>query len=140
MGLNDLAALAERYIGLVKETEDVRAQMRRLLANGSDPHPADPQPIARPTLARRLGETKKPQASIPAAASAKGREARMVIAAQEEARIMEILSSNPLRTSEAARLTGSALTTCAARLARLQARGLVSRDADERWSASAAPS
>ena len=138
--MNDLVALAERYIGLVKETEDVRARMRRLLANGVDPHPADPPPTARPTSVRRLDAKKKPRASTPAAASAKGREARMALAAQEEARIVELVSSKPLRTSEAARLTGSALTTCAARLVRLQARGLVERNVDERWSASVGPS
>lgn len=137
--LSNLVDLATRFVSLSRELDVTRAAMLTALTNGAGEKVSLPfvQSEAKPPP-RQPPAKKQPHANgAKPAAGAVSREHVMATAAQEEARITEILASRPLRTSEVARLAGTPLTTCAARLARLSARGLVSRDAAERWSASA---
>jgi hypothetical protein len=134
-GLNDPVTLAERYIGLVKETEDVRAQMRRLLANGAD---------SNPTVAARAGVTTSSQRSSAKYAKAQpskaaSRQRVMAEAAKAETQVLEILKTETdgLKTADIARRAGMPPTSVQNRLMRLQRAGLIERSADERWSASA---
>ena len=135
--MSDLVDLATRFVSLSRELDVTRAAMLTALTDGAGEKVSLPfvQPKAKPPPRSAAKKQSHANGAKPAA-GAVSRETRTALAAQEETRIVEILSSEPLRTSEVARLAGSALTICAARLARLQARGLVSRDADERWGVS----
>jgi MarR family len=136
--LSDLVELATRFVSLSAELDAIRAGMKRLLLNGGGG--VEPPGLERPTIARRLGEKKKPQG-----ANAKGRDAKeqsqhpnALKAKTAETRILEILKAeiNGLKTIDLSRATGMPSTSTQNRLARLQARGLVERSEDEKWIAS----
>jgi hypothetical protein len=152
--LNDLVDLATRFVSLSAELDTIRAGMKRLLLNGGGG--VEPPGLARPTIARRLGEKKKPQAPEALAGakrrrtvSAKGRSAAAprrrpqirhpaaLKAEAAETQILEILKAdtNGMKTIDISRATGMPPTSTQNRLTRLQRAGLIERSADERWSA-----
>jgi DNA-binding transcriptional ArsR family regulator len=143
MGLSDLVDLATRFVALSAELDTIRAGMKRLLLNGGGG--VEPPGLERPTLARRLGEKKKPQA-----ANVKRRDAKEQLQPQHpnalkakaaETQIFELLraETDGMKTIDVARATGMPPTSVQNRLSRLQRAGLIERSADERWSAASAP-
>ena len=67
--MSELVQLAERFIQASAELDAIRSAMKKLLLNGSDPHP--PRPTQPPGQARgaRAAKKKKPQKQHPSAVS-----------------------------------------------------------------------
>jgi hypothetical protein len=118
----DLLVLAEKYVALTGEIEDVRRAMLSCLTNGAGEIPLRPRPPAR---RRPGGSQQHPNAAAAAAA---------------ERKTIELLRSSPgLGTAAIAKATGAKVNTTSERLKRLQARGQVARADGGGWSAAASP-
>ena len=115
-----LVELARKFVALSDQLEAVRGQIARAVANGAAgeaSHPTQP--------ARSSGGT---QSKHPAA----------IKAAEAERAIIELLKATPgMGTTEIARATDSKTPTTVERLRRLQAKGVIERDASAGWAASA---
>jgi uncharacterized membrane protein len=110
-----LLALAEKYVTLETEIADVRREMLLALSNGHDPAP-------RPTKARS------------------SRPGMLQRSAERDQQALDLIRAQPgLRTAELARRLDGAKGTVANRLERLQAKGLVQRDANGAWSSISTP-
>jgi hypothetical protein len=136
----DLVELAERLIRATAEVETVREAMKRLLLNGG----GGESPKPNPPRAQRLGgqesqsESRSKSQSRPRSFSQPHPNAAK--AAAEEGRILKLLQNQPgLKGAEIARTLTVKPNTASQRLARLSARGAISRGADGAWTASAAP-
>jgi hypothetical protein len=127
MAQADLVALAEKFVRLSAEIEDVRRAMAAALGNGADSHP--PPPFERPARpGARPGP--KPGAAHPAKARA----------AKAEAQIVALLQEKPgCRTAQVAEATASKSSATIDRLRRLRDRGLVSGGGAEGWTATSGP-
>jgi hypothetical protein len=114
----DLRVLAEKYVVLTGEIEDVRRAMLACLANGAEPK-------ENPTRAKRPG--------------AKGPQHPNAIAAQQaEMKIVELLRETPgLKSAQIAKATGAKANTVTERLKRLKARHLITPAEGGGWTAAA---
>jgi hypothetical protein len=115
--MHDLRALAEKYVVLTGQIEEVRSAMLVCLtANGADANPHQP--------ARRPGggqATQHPKA----------------LAAQEvEAKILDLLRARPMRLAEIVTAMEARQSTTSERLRRLRQRGLVALVDGGAWAAS----
>jgi hypothetical protein len=122
--MSDLVELARRYVSLSDQLESVRGEIKLAVLNGEGPR-ENPTPAERPGLKRSQSNHPNAQA-----------------AAQEEARIIELIKSQPgLRSAEIARQTNAKANTTVQRLQRMESRGLIVRldGKDSGWTASAAP-
>jgi hypothetical protein len=116
----DLRVLAEKYVTLTGEVEDVRRAMLACLTNGA----GDAAITARPIKpAKKAGGSKTSHPHIKAAAEA-------------EARILELIREQPLKTSEIAKATGAKVNTVTERMKRLRDKGMAT-SGDSGWRASA---
>jgi hypothetical protein len=116
----DLRVLAEKYVALTGEIEDVRRAMLACLTNGG-------------------GEPPKIPFSRPARQASGGRHPKAVEAAKAEEAIVDLLRTKPgLKTSELAKSSGAKKSTVAERLRRLRARGQVTGGGDSGWTAASA--
>lgn len=119
--MSGLVELARQYVSLSYQLDDVRNQIKRAVLNGGGDAVVTTRPIQ---PARKAGGSKP---SPPA---------RIVAAAQAEAKIIELIREKPLRTSEIARATKSKTNTTIERLKRLRAKGQALSDGGE-WRAAA---
>ena len=114
----DLRVLAEKYVTLTGEIEDVRRAMLACLTNGAGAEPV-----------RHTKPARSPGGSHPNA----------VLAAAAEAKIIELLKATPgLRTTQIAKQTHCKVNTTTQRLQRMKDRGVIERLDDSGWTASAA--
>jgi hypothetical protein len=112
---HDLRSLAETYVRLETELEDVRRAMLAALTNGAAP--ANPTP--------RSGS--KPGSD------------RFREAAEAEDRIVTLLRNQPgLKTAEIAKETAGKLNTVTERLKRLRTKGMVTGGGSDGWSVATA--
>jgi hypothetical protein len=103
----DLRALAEKYVALNGESDDVRREVLACLTNGGGAKPV------RPTSAPRRGE---PASQHPNAAKA----------AKIDEKVIDLLKATPgMKVSELAKATSSKTSTTSERLRRMRARQLV---------------
>ena len=116
----DLVGLAQRYVALSSELEDVRNQMRLALANDGGEAPARPtQGSPRKAAGQEHPAAKK--------------------AAVVEGEIMALLRDKPgVGTAEVARATASKTSTTVERLRRLREKGMVTGGGNAGWSATEA--
>src|SRR5271166_6460142 len=118
MGSDDLVALAKRFVDLTAELDATRDAMRRLLMNG-----AGGEAAPRPTQAARRGDEPPPAA-------------KMIEAAANEARIIEVLKKQPgMGVTALAEAMSAKKSTTAERLRRLREKGLVEAAESGGWSA-----
>ena len=116
----DLRALAEKYVTLTEEIDDVRRDMLACLTNGTGANPV------RPTSAPRRGE---PASQHPNAAKA----------AKVDQQVLDLLKATPgMKVSELAKLTASKTSATSERLRRMRARQLVAPVDGGGWQAVAA--
>jgi hypothetical protein len=114
--MEDLRGLAERFVRLSSELEEVRAGMLAALTmNGAGE--------GRPFVLARTEP---------------GQRATVVAARAAEAAIIERLRERPMGTAELARVTGSPVVTVQDRLRRLRARGAISGGGSSGWVATPA--
>jgi hypothetical protein len=112
--MTDLCALAQRYVSLTTELEDVRQQMKTALLNGGGSE------TARPPTSPRQGRNER-------------RELLETSAARDEA-VMALLKDGPMSQAALVRAIGVAQSTTQQRLQRLLAKGLLARSDDGDWS------
>ena len=112
--MSDLRALAEEYVALTGQIEEVRRAMLAFLTNGTDPNPTRP--------ARSSGGSQHPNAKAAKAA---------------EERILELLKTRPMRMAEIAAEMQARPSTTSERLRRLRQRGLAGPVDGGAWAASA---
>jgi hypothetical protein len=105
--------LAQRLCDLDCEAEDVRNQMRKLLANGAGGEPS-PRPTSNQKGCKRA--------------------AMLEEASEAEGQIIAALKDGPQRHAGVLKATGQRATSTSVRLARLQAKGLVQHGDDSSWS------
>jgi hypothetical protein len=117
--VNDLVELARRFVSLSDELESVRGEIKHAVLNGGGSAAITP----RPTPARKAGGSKSSHPHIKAAA-------------QAEARILELIRDQPLKTSEIAKATGAKVNTVTERMKRLRDKGMAV-SGDSGWRASA---
>jgi DNA-binding NtrC family response regulator len=108
--VGDLRALAERYVTLTGEVEDVRRAMLACLTNG-----AGESPVVRPTSAR----------SKPGEKGSRSKHPNAQLAAEAEGQILDLLKTRPMRMAEIASEMGAKQTTTTERLRRLRERGQI---------------
>jgi hypothetical protein len=114
----DLRVLAEKYVALSGEIEDVRRAMLGCLTNGAGDAAVTPRPIQ---TARASGGKQHPNA---------------IAAQQAEAKIVELLRETPgLKSAQIAKETRAKVNTTIERLKRLKARGQVQGGGDDGWQA-----
>ena len=104
-----LVELARQYVSLSEQLEGVREQIKLAVLNGGAGDAA--------ITARPIKPAKK-------AGGAKSSHPHIAAAAQAEARILELIRDQPLKTSQIASATNSKLNTVGERLKRLRDKGL----------------
>jgi hypothetical protein len=113
---DELVELAKRYSELSDELVDVRRRMLSCLTNSAG------EPNRVPT---------RPRGHAP---RGEKRSAMLAKSEEEDARVLALLRSNPLRQATIAQTVGAKTSTLQARLRRLEANGLVQRGDDGLWS------
>jgi hypothetical protein len=106
-----LVELAQRYVALSAELEEMRNAMRAALTNGSQ---------VNPTMAGSSGPPNKGM----------NREAFLAQSKAVDERVLALLREKPMRPSEIARATRGNLSTTRERLRRLHKLGVVESAAD----------
>ena len=122
----DLVALAERYVNLSGELNEVRDAMKRLLLNGAGPPektpPGEVKPNPQPPRVRAKRARSKPHPNA-------------IKFAETSETILTELRLKPSSTKEIAALTQAKTSTTVERLKKMKARGLVQRDDQGLYSA-----
>jgi hypothetical protein len=121
--VSDLRDLAARYVALSGEIEDVRNQMRLLLANGEGSRPT-PARLSEP--GGKLDPKAKPHPNAAKAAVVEGQ-------------IVALLKERPMSRGEIAKATQGKASSTQMRLNRLLEKGLVQHGERGLWSATSTP-
>jgi DNA-binding transcriptional ArsR family regulator len=114
--MEDLRTLAETYVALTGQIEEVRRAMLACLTNGADPNPMHPARLSSGS-----------QSNHPNAAKA----------AEAEEKIIALLRERPMKAVEITAATESRQSTTSERLRRLRQRGLVTLGGGGAWAATA---
>jgi hypothetical protein len=129
----NLVQLAERFLHLSTEIEDVRRAMLACLANSAGPVENPPQPV-------RRSDGKQPSAPKASKPTHPARSDVMAKSAAADDAVLALLRSTPgLRTAKIARATEAKTNTLGQRLQRLSSRGQVQRDDSGGWAATSPP-
>jgi hypothetical protein len=135
----DLRALAEKYIHLTGEVEQVRrAMLTALTANGAggEPEPESKANFTRPARSPSGGIKPKPSSR----SSAQSSHPLAIKAAKVDQEIVAMLRATPgLRTVEIAKATSAKTSTTVERLKRLRARGSVVSAEGGGWASAPSP-
>lgn len=133
----DLVQLAEQYVSLTSQLEDVRNAMRLALANGAAGGAVEvrPTPGGKQPAAGKTSKTTQPkQPAKPGRA-----EIRANSAAQDQA-VVSLLKQQPgLRVGQIAAALQANPTTITERMRRLSGKGQVRRDDGGGWAATSPP-
>lgn len=118
--MSGLVELARQYVSLSEQLEGVREQIKHAVLNGGGGAVVTARPIQ---PAKKAGGSKSSHPHVAAAA-------------QAEAKILELIRDQPLRTAQIAKLTEAKVNTTIERLKRLRDKGMATSDGGE-WRASA---
>jgi hypothetical protein len=117
-----LIALATAYVETAARMASIRSEMVKLLSNGvgggesADHHPPEPGAGPAKTKTKKAHPTKS-----------RSRAATMEASAALDEKVMGLLRSQPMRSTDLAKAAGAKMSSTGARLHRLHQRGLIAR-------------
>jgi hypothetical protein len=127
----DLRTLAEKYVTLTEEIDDVRRDMLACLTNGAGANPVRPTPPVRSPPGGKSNRSR---------AQAQAHHPNAVKSQEIDEKVLTLLrSKGPMKTVEIAAAISSKMSTCSERLRRLRSRQLVIPAEDRGWVSAPSP-